>query len=178
MTRKFGVVVTALTVALFAGLAFAMASLEGCVSDDDTTDAGADSDSDADSDADSDSDTDADITFDTVEFCSVAIQFAFSGDTAYEAVLTNYNDATALIAIDNETTGGTVAENCLWPIGSIGTGNGGDEDVVPVDFQKSDTLTITIQLGEGDFLQWTCIGSIDDLFEVFPVCDTRAYQAS
>lgn len=153
--------------------------IPGCIVDDEDPgpDTDADADADTDTDADSDTDTDADITYDTVEFCSVTIQFVFSGDTAYEAVLTNYNAATALIAIDNETTSGVVAENCLWPIGSPGTGNGGDEDVADVNFQKSDTLNITIQIGEGDFLQYTCIGDIDDLFEVFPLCDSQTYQA-
>jgi len=146
--------------------------IPGCIVDEDP---GPDTDVDTDADADADSDSDADITFDTVEFCSVTIRFAFFGDTAYEAVMTNYNAATVLIAIDNETTGGVVAENCLWPIGSIGDGEGGDEDVASVDFQKSDALTITVQIGEGDFLQWTCIGDIDDLFEVFPLCDSQTY---
>jgi hypothetical protein len=175
MWKMMALMIPTVVVLLGIILVFAIAiGIPGCiVEDDDDPEPGGDTDTDADADA--DSDTDADITYDTIEFCSVTIQFAFSGDTAYEAVMTNYNAATVLVAIDNETTGGLVAENCLWPIGSWGDGNGGDEDVATVNFQKSDMLTITIQIGEGDFLQRTCIGSIDDLFEVFPLCDSQTY---
>lgn len=115
----------------------------------------------ADSDADVDTETPAEEHAD-VSMCSVDIRFVFKHGEGTEVQFKNGNDATAIVTVENDTTGGLVVQNCLWADG---------EDNEPASFGKGENMLVTVQLGEGQFLQWTCIDALDDLLGTFPVCD-------
>jgi hypothetical protein len=114
-----------------------------------------------DSDADVDTETPAEEHAD-VSLCNVNIRFVFKHGEGTEVQFENGNDATAIVTVENDTTGGLVVQNCLWADG---------EDNEPASFQKGENLLVTVQLGEGQFLQWTCVDALDDLLGIFPVCD-------
>lgn len=178
MTRKFKVVTVVLVVALFAGLVFTMLSLPSCAPDDDIADAGTDTDADSDTDSDADSDSDSDpINYDEVEVCAVAIQFAYySNGDVFEVTLTNYNAVTAMVLIKNTDTQGVVVKSCLWPSGSIGTGEGGDEDVVETSYNINDPLLIDVRQLSGMGYEATCDIMFDTYFEgEATACATTEY---
>ena len=180
MTRTFKVLTAIFVVVLFAGLAFTLFSLEGCAPDDDAADAGADTDtdSDVDSDADGDSDSDSDpINYDEAEVCAVAIQFAYySNGDVFEVTLANYNAVTAMVLIRNTETLGVVVKSCLWPAGSIGTGEGGDEDVVETTYDINDPLSIDVRQLSGVGYEATCDVMFDTYFEgEATACATAEY---
>lgn len=111
----------------------------------------------------SDVDTDSpDREYAEVSICSVDIRFVFEHDQGVEVQFENGNDATAIVEIDNDTTGGIVVENCLWPDG---------EDNETAKFGKGDHLMIGVYLGEGDLLQYTCSDLLGDVFGAFNFCD-------
>lgn len=97
-----------------------------------------------------------------VEVCSVLVRFVFKNGEGIEAQFENGNDATVIVEITNTTTGGLVVKNCLWPDG---------EDNEPATFGKGDELAISVYLGEGDLLQYTCSELIGDVFGSFNFCD-------
>lgn len=97
-----------------------------------------------------------------MSLCSVTIRFVFEHGEGVEVQFENGNDATAIVEIDNDTTGGVVVENCLWPDG---------EDNEPASFEKGQQLYVAVSLGEGDLLQYSCSELLGDLFDVFTLCD-------
>lgn len=152
--------------------------LSSCIvqDDDDDNDTASDTDADIDTDtggdADFDSDTGADVYYDSVEVCAVEMTFSFAEQEAFWVVFENKNDATALVSIEN-ANGQNVVENCLWP---ISTAPYFGEDEQALYFKEGDVLTITVQLGEGDLLQWTCWDFLDDLFDIFPICEVSEFS--
>ncbi|MCK9581604.1 MAG: hypothetical protein M0Q92_14315 [Methanoregula sp.] len=143
--------------------------IPGCIADDENPDpdGGTDADTDIDADSDVDGDSDSDpINYDEVEVCAVAIQFAYySNGDVFEVTLTNYNAVTAMVLIKNTDTQGVVVKSCLWPSGSIGTGEGGDEDVVETSYDISDPLSIDVRQLSGMGYEATCDVMFDTYFE-------------
>lgn len=115
----------------------------------------------ADSDADVDTETPAEEHAD-VSLCNVDIRFVIKHGEGAEVQFKNGNDTTAIVTIEDDTTGGLVVQNCLWPDG---------EDNETASFQLGENLLVTIQLGEGQVLQYSCLDTLDDLLGTFPVCD-------
>lgn len=97
-----------------------------------------------------------------VEVCSVLVRFVFEHGEGIEVQFENGNDATVIVSVDNDTTGGLVVENCLWP-------DGDDNEIAT--FGKGDQLVISVYLGEGDLLQYTCSDLLGDTFGSFNFCD-------
>jgi hypothetical protein len=96
-----------------------------------------------------------------IEVCSVITRLIFVNGQGIEAQFDNGNDATVIVEVENTVTGGLVVKNCLWPDG---------EDREPATFGKGDELTITVSLGEGDLLQYSCSELIGDAFGSFNFC--------
>lgn len=115
----------------------------------------------ADSDADVDTETPAEEHAD-ISLCGVDIRFVLKHGEGVEVQFDNGNDATAIVTVENDATGGLVVQNCLWADG---------EDNETAAFAKGQNMLVTVQLGEGQFLQWTCIDGLDELLGTFPMCD-------
>jgi len=133
------------------------------------TDTGSDADTDTDSDSDGDADSDSDsdpIQYDEIEVCAVAVEFAYySNGDVFQVTLTNFNAVTAMVLIKNTGTQGVVVKSCLWPAGSVGTGEGGDEDVVETTFDITDPLSIDVRQLSGMGYEATCDVMFDTYFE-------------
>lgn len=97
-----------------------------------------------------------------VEVCSVLIRFVFENGHGVEVQFENGNDATVIVSVDNDSTGGLVVENCLWP---------DNEDNETAVFGKGDQLAVSVYLGEGDLFQYTCSDLLGDVFGAFNFCD-------
>lgn len=107
------------------------------------------------------SDGDAAKSVTELSLCSVDIRIVFSGEKAVEIGFKNNNDTSAWVHVQNESTGGLVAKNCLWPKG---------EDFEPVSFSFGDALTIAVYLGKGDVLHFSCSEFFGELLDFFQLC--------
>lgn len=100
-----------------------------------------------------------------IKLCSVIIMFNFAGDRAESVEFENNNDATVIVRATDLTTGGTVAENCLWP---------DNTDSEEADFSVTDELQVDVYLGQGQFWQYTCVELVDDIVNIFDLCATTS----
>lgn len=116
-----------------------------------------------DGDADANS-SDPEREYAEIEICSVLIRFVFEHGEGVEVQFENGNDATVIVEIENETTGGLTVKNCVWPDG---------EDNEAASFKSGERLFITVSLGEGDLLQYSCSDLIGELIGAFEFCDDR-----
>ena len=94
--------------------------------------------------------------------CSVKVRLLLDNEGGREVQLENGNDTTVIVVIHNETTGGLVAQNCVWA---------NENETQSVAFGRTDQLKISVYQGQGQFLHWTCVLAIDDILGNFPLCE-------
>lgn len=97
--------------------------------------------------------------------CSVMVRFVFEHGEGVEVQFENGNDTTAIVYVDNVTTGGVVVENCLWPDGKDGE---------TAAFNVGDNLLVSVYLGQGDVLQYSCWDALSDALGTFTLCAESA----
>lgn len=94
--------------------------------------------------------------------CGVTTTFVFRNGEGVETRFENGNDAVAIVDVKNTNSGGVVVQNCIHP-------HGKDDEVAA--FSLTDTLHISVYLGETQYDGFLCQDLLFGLGTTIPLCE-------